>query len=232
MSDSAPPRLHLLPDAPIADSSYDRLDRMAFVRSFAAAIRAVEGADSVVLALAGPWGSGKSSLLNLVAHELDATNDEARGELPPLVVRFNPWWFSGTERLVAAFLQQLAAAISRPAVKDTLGAATGALDRLAASIANPGAMSAYDAADRDIEMIRFELDDVFRKSDRRVLIMMDDIDRLTPSEMSQLLLIVRAVADLPNTTYVLSFDYEVVVEAIGNKLGVDGRTYLEKVVQL
>ncbi|HHK42945.1 MAG TPA: ATP-binding cassette domain-containing protein, partial [Planctomycetaceae bacterium] len=101
--------LHLLPDAPISSPHFDRLDRMPFVRSFAEAIRAVKGTDSVVLALAGPWGSGKSSLLNLIAGELERTS----GEHPPLVMRFNPWWFSGTGQLVAAFLQQLAAALSR-----------------------------------------------------------------------------------------------------------------------
>lgn len=228
MSENSPASLQLIPDAPIADASFDRLDRMAFVRSFAEAIRAAQGSDSVVLALAGPWGSGKSSLLNLVAAELEAT-----AEQPPLVIRFNPWWFSGTGRLVPAFLQQLSAAVSRPAVKQALGAASVGLERLAVAIAAPGnAAPSSDPATGDVELIREELNTVFRNSDRRVLVFMDDIDRLTPAEMAQLLLIVRAVADFANMTYVLSFDYEVVVEAIANKLGVDGRTYLEKVVQL
>lgn len=222
---SAP--LHLIPDAPITSPSFDRLDRMSFVRSFAEAIRAVHGNDSVVLALAGPWGSGKSSLLNLVAGELEA------GETPPLIMRFNPWWFSGTNRLVAAFLQQLGAAVSRPPVRETLGNATGPLERLGEIIARPGTRPpAEDPGERDMERMRQEVNACFSRSDRRILVFMDDIDRLTPDEMTQLLLIVRAVADFPNTTYVLAFDYEVVVEAIGSKLGVDGRTYLEKVVQL
>lgn len=223
-----PPALHLLPDAPISSPSFDRLDRMSFVRSFAEAIRAVKGTDSVVLALAGPWGSGKSSLLNLVAGELDATS----GDNPPLVIRFNPWWFSGSDRLVAAFLQQLGAAVSRPSVKDTFGQATVALERLAAAIARPGESDSSDASTRDIDVIRGQVCDIFQQANRRILIFMDDIDRLTPEEMTQLLLIVRAVAVFPNTTYVLAFDHEVVCEAIGTKLGVDGRTYLEKVVQL
>lgn len=239
-----PKALHLIPDAPITSSGFDRLDRMGFVRSFAEAIRSATGEESVVLALAGPWGSGKSSLLNLIAHELQKTS----GEPQPLVMRFNPWWFTGTEQLAAAFLQQLGAAVSRPAVKEKLGDATVALDRLAEALAAPSTLAAMPAlhrnldggpasgssalATRDIEEIRHTLDSIFRNCDRRILIFMDDIDRLTPKEMSQLLLIVRAVADFPKTTYVLSFDYEVVVEAIGDKLGVDGRTYLEKVVQL
>ncbi len=221
--------LHLLPDAPISSPSFDRLDRMPFVRSFAEAIRAVKGTDSVVLALAGPWGSGKSSLLNLIAGELERTS----GDHPPLVMRFNPWWFSGTGQLVAAFLQQLAAALSRPEVKERLGAATHALDRLAESIGDPGiAQQGRFPADRDIERLQKAAYDILSESDRRILIFMDDIDRLTPDEMTQLLLIVRAVATFPNTTYVLAFDHDVVSEAITEKLGVDGRTYLEKVIQL
>ena len=118
---------------------------MAFVRSFAEAIRAAEGTDPVVLALAGPWGSGESSLLNLVAAELEATSPEKQ----PLVIRFNPWWFSGSGRSVAAFLQQVAAAVSRPAVKETLGGATIGLDHLAEIIAAPGVpVSSADPASR------------------------------------------------------------------------------------
>ncbi len=221
--------LHLLPDAPISSPGFDRLDRMPFVRSFAEAIRAVKGTDSVVLALAGPWGSGKSSLLNLIAGELEKTS----GDHPPLVMRFNPWWFSGTGQLVAAFLQQLAATLSRPEVEKQLGKATLALDCLSQAIGHPGELERErEVAERDIERLQRNVHDILRRSDRRILIFMDDIDRLTPDEMTQLLLIVRAVATFPNTTYVLAFDHEVVSEAITEKLGVDGRTYLEKVVQL
>ncbi len=220
--------LNLIPDAPISNASFDRLDRMAFVQSFAEAIRAAKGEYSVVLALAGPWGSGKSSLLNLIAGELVETETEKE----PLLVRFNPWWFTGTGELVPAFLQQLGAALSRPEVKDVLGGATEALDQLADSLARPGEMHRRDLDARDIQLVRERVVEIFRKSDRRIIVFMDDIDRITPDEMSQMLLIVRAIADFPNTTYVLSLDYEVVVEALENKLGVNGRVYLEKVIQL
>lgn len=223
---SAP--LNLIPDAPINSPTFDRLDRMAFVRSFAEAIRAAKGETSVVLALAGPWGSGKSSLLNLIAGELEDTDPDQA----PLLVRFNPWWFTETRQLVAAFLQQLGAAVSRPEVAQSLGEASSALDDLADALAAPGEMQKKDVASRDIQKLREKVVGIFRKSQRRILIFMDDIDRLSPEEMSQLLLIVRAIADFPHTTYVLSFDFDVVVQAMENKLGVDGRTYLEKVIQL
>ena len=227
-----PKPLSLLPDAPISQPGLDRLDRMAFVRSFAEAIRSAKGPNSVVLALAGPWGSGKSSLINLICGELNK-NEEQTDEKNPLIVKFNPWWFSGTGQLVPAFLQQLGAALSRDEVKSMMGEGTAAMELLARSLATPGTvLDQYDLADMDIQAIREKVNDIFLRSDRRILIFMDDIDRLSPTEMNQLLLIVRAIADFPNTTYVLSLDYEVVVQAMGQKLGVDGRTYLEKVIQL
>ena len=178
--------LNSLPDAPITNPSFDRLDRMSFVRSFAEAIRAAQGENSVVLALAGPWGSGKSSLLNLIAGELKDTAKEKA----PLLIRFNPWWFTETKQLIAAFLQQLGAAVSRPEVKDVLGGAAEALDQLADALAAPGEIQQKDTNTLDIQLVRAKVVEVFKKTDRRILIFMDDIDRLSPGEMSQLLLIV------------------------------------------
>ena len=148
------------------------------------------------------------------------------------MIRFNPWWFTETKQLIAAFLQQLGAAVSRPEVKDVLGGAAEALDQLADALAAPGEIQQKETNTLDIQLVREKVVEIFKKTDRRILIFMDDIDRLSPGEMSQLLLIVRAIADFPHTTYVLSFDFDVVVEAMANKLGVDGRTYLEKVIQL
>ena len=142
---------------------------MAFVRSFAEAIRAAKGENSVVLALAGPWGSGKSSLLNLIAGELKDTETEKA----PLLVRFNPWWFTETKQLIAAFLQQLGAAVKRSEVVDVLGGASDALDDLAEALAAPGESQNKDLVSRDIQLVREKVVDVFKKTDRRILIFME-----------------------------------------------------------
>ena len=43
----------------------------------------------VVIAVHGKWGSGKSSLLNFIKHDLKKLPDARR----PVMVDFNPWWF-------------------------------------------------------------------------------------------------------------------------------------------
>ena len=57
----------------------------------------------------GPWGSGKSTMLNFIEHYL---KDQQPTEQATIVL-FNPWWFSGREDLTRSFFSQLQWALSR-----------------------------------------------------------------------------------------------------------------------
>jgi hypothetical protein len=66
--------------------------------------------DGTVIALNGPWGSGKSSAVNLVLHHLaDAVEAEEIS-----VVNFACWWFRGEEALALAFFRELYAGLGPP----------------------------------------------------------------------------------------------------------------------
>ena len=54
-------------------------------------------AQGLVVGILGPWGSGKTSFVNLVRHYLTSERVPVRD--------FNPWLFSGTEHLVQASSQ-------------------------------------------------------------------------------------------------------------------------------
>jgi len=240
----------LLADAPIADPKLDRLGRAGFARSLATSILALKGQDSVVIGLCGPWGSGKSSVLNLLVAELE----KSRKKDKPLVLHFNPWWFSGQDRLLQAFLQQLGAAVNRAEKDKPLKKASGLLGKLStilkpvslipfigdyAKVAQEAAASASEVTKQyaeamaaDLNQIRKEIDELLGELPHRIVIIMDDIDRLTASEIGQLFAILKAVADFTNTVYVLAYDERVVRRAIHSTLGINGKTYLEKIVQL
>src|SRR5438067_13590608 len=97
-------------DVPITSPAQDRLGRAAFARYLAQAIREVPADNGFVFALHGPWGSGKTSVLNLVEREL---SKDSNGKSSVLVVRFNPWWFSGDEAILLEFLLQLEAKVAK-----------------------------------------------------------------------------------------------------------------------
>jgi predicted KAP-like P-loop ATPase len=57
-------------DRPITSQREDRLERWRFAELLASAIKGWKGGDSLVVALYGPWGSGKSSIKNMVLEAL------------------------------------------------------------------------------------------------------------------------------------------------------------------
>ena len=72
-------------------------------------LAATTGPDGLVYAINGPWGSGKSSAINLVLHHL--ATPAAAGSIVPTT--FNPWWFSGAEALTISFFQELQATVGK-----------------------------------------------------------------------------------------------------------------------
>src|SRR5437867_9836929 len=89
-------------DNPINDASEDLLGRVDVAKNLATEIRELDASEGFVVAITGLWGSGKTSLVNLVRRELETQ--------PALVViDFNPWMFSGAEQLVDVFFAELAA---------------------------------------------------------------------------------------------------------------------------
>ena len=100
-------------DLPISKPEQDMFGIDGFVKSLARSVETMRSPNGVVIALNGPWGSGKSSAINLLKHHLsDATS---AGEID--VVEFNPWWFRGEEALVLAFFRELYSA-TKPSLGD------------------------------------------------------------------------------------------------------------------
>jgi predicted KAP-like P-loop ATPase len=78
-----------------------------------------------------------------------------------------------------------------------------------------------------------ELVDALKLLTRRIVVFIDDLDRLEPREASEVLRLIRAVADFPNIIYVLSYDPNVVAQILSNAIQVDdGAAFLEKIVQV
>src|SRR5437016_5983950 len=95
-------RSDLSADRPGFDPNSDRLGYAPFAKRLAETIARLSRAEGHVVALHGGWGFGKTTMLNYVRHYLNEM-----GPNEPIVVTYNPWWFSGHEDLVRAFFGQL-----------------------------------------------------------------------------------------------------------------------------
>jgi predicted KAP-like P-loop ATPase len=94
-------------DKPITAPSEDRYGIDPFAKALASSIRKLAGPEGTVIGLNGPWGSGKSSAVNLVLHHLS----EALAADEIAVINFACWWFRGEEELALAFFRELYAGL-------------------------------------------------------------------------------------------------------------------------
>jgi predicted KAP-like P-loop ATPase len=102
------------PERPIDSENQDALERTDFVRRLADALidPRTKKARGLAIGITGPWGTGKSSVLNLLSRHIKATYEDA------LVVRFDPWLVSGRNDLISEFLRELIRTIkSEPRVQ-------------------------------------------------------------------------------------------------------------------
>lgn len=89
-------------------------------------------------------------------------------------------------------------------------------------------------AKSDIDQLKNQFSRVISESSVRLVVIMDDIDRLDKSEIQTVFKLVKLLADFPNTTYILAFDDKRVAEALKEKYGSAdaGRSFLEKIIQV
>lgn len=217
-------------DSPIRHPKDDALGYAPFADQLAQSISSLSDSDGIVLAIHGPWGSGKSTVLNFVSHYLSRSDADERF----LILRFNPWWFSGREDLTRTFFEQLRARLGDKdygEVKARIADLADILSKL------PYASGAEVVADKlrdqpDIVSLKENVGRLLRDSGHTVLVVIDDIDRLTASEIRDVFRTVKSVCNFPNVVYLLAFDKDVVSAALTREQGIPGRAYLEKIVQV
>ncbi len=106
-------------DRPIASIKDDALGRTDFALTIARALRGWQGKESLVMAVCGPWGTGKSSVKNMVVERLELFHHNR-----PKVIEFNPWYWSSQDKLVQAFFAAIKAKLddARVEYKDEIAA--------------------------------------------------------------------------------------------------------------
>ncbi len=227
-------------DNPVATPAQDLLGRFPIAEHIATDLREVDATEGYVYALTGPWGSGKTSLINMVRGQL-------RDQPAVTIIDFNPWLFSGAAQLVESFLQELAAqlrlrddrwvkiASDIEAYGDLLSPLAAVpfvgawIDRTRASVT---ATREFQERRRgSVVERRATLAQALKASQDRLVVVIDDIDRLETPEIRDIFRLVRLIASFPNVVYLLAFDRDRVAQAL-TETGFDGRAYLEKIVQL
>lgn len=234
-----------LEDTPIKKQEDDLLHRRNFAKRLGKSLLETDTKDGYCIGLFGPWGSGKSSVINMVLEEIDILKNDKEEE--PIVMYFNPWNFSSTDQLLQQYFLMLANKFSSQndkrlnAIGNEIQTYSDMLDSIGGvgKILGTGGKIAVRllkrksiVETRDISKQREIIVKKLMNQKQKIIIIIDDIDRLSNDEIKLVFQLVNAVAKFPNTIYLLSFDKEIVARALTEVQNYDGEKYLEKIIQV
>jgi energy-coupling factor transporter ATP-binding protein EcfA2 len=235
----------LIDDAPRSNPwREDRLGYRNFAERLAKSIVSLRAPHGYVMAVQGPWGSGKSTALNFVKAFLEKYRQENTALATGLrIVDFRPWLVSGHQDVVAAFFKVLGEALQHdqevrlhkqkqylrffgqaadPVLDATATLAalidpTGGLaSRTVAAVAKGSLGKSIERwlSDPSLQAAYEKLSDALGKSAVTILAIIDDIDRLEPEEIRVIMQMVKTLGRLPNVVYLLSYDRRIVDAAL------------------
>ncbi|PTT69213.1 KAP family P-loop NTPase fold protein [Arthrobacter sp. HMWF013] len=222
-------------DEEISSVGDDKLSRAQFAGRVAELIESIPiGADSTVIGLIGPWGGGKTSLLNLI--RADLAGRESMG-----VAQFTPWAVTDSPALMVEFFSTLLSAhesLKSVQQREKWKSLALKMGPIVGSLGSMGkitqsAVEAYLEAGNWQKQFR-ALDESISASGVRILITVDDVDRLHGDEILTLIKTIRMLGRFHNVHYLLAYDHGALVDALKPSVGGNARRageYLEKIVQ-
>ncbi|MBM7420173.1 MULTISPECIES: P-loop NTPase fold protein [Chryseobacterium] len=231
-------------DQPINDPANDKLGRTAFATEIASGLvnSFKDNNESIVIGLSGNWGSGKSTLVNFIVGEIEKLSKGQEQDI--IVLRFNPWMFTGQKELQNIFLKELLTKFKTNQTKlkdlsEKLSEFLGHLTWLkylhgGTSEAVKDVKDFLDGVnkEKDITELKQEIDKLLIESKVKLYITIDDIDRLTPSEITDIFQLVKLNGNFANTIFLLAYDQRVVTQALTKQFGENGNRYIDKIVQV
>ena len=212
-------------DHPIQDAGADTLHRAGLAKSFARRVLALPANRGLVVGVFGPWGSGKTSFINL-ARATFVGSDVS-------VLDFNPWIFSNAEQLVERFFAELSAQL-RLRDQEQLGEALEEYaDALTGGVRTWVKFAGIYIRRRSggLSGHREKIEQSLVDRQKPIIVVLDDVDRLSGPETRDIFKLVRLTANFPNLVYVVACDRNRVEKALDD-IGLDGGDYLGKIIQL
>ncbi len=236
-------------DRPLTDPSHDHFQRAPFAQRIAQTLIARQSSDSIVVGLYGKWGEGKSTVLNFIRKSLAEAPDQV------VVLNFNPWRFSDETQLLLNFFGELAKIIGQNLLTNKQRAIKGFGSYVAPLIPSLsiGPVSAdiskslealLKTAQPEVDEQRARIEQLIMESRKRVVVIIDDIDRLEKTQIQAVFRLVKLTADFKQTAYLLAFDDAMVARAIGEVFAsgtedeagsrtlLAGQNFLEKIIQV
>lgn len=243
----------MLNDQPIKNAKEDLLNRASFAEDFADTILSYSNEINNVISINGEWGSGKTSLINMTKESLNnkiyekSINGNSKLNTKYKIVDFKPWNALDENAIITQFFSALTYEKNVKKIKKIFNFIIKPLWNLIIFLLSFTKIGTPLTKINDL-LIKYSksflkgdttliekkeiLNNNLLKYKGKIIVFIDDIDRLNKSEIRLLIQLIKAVCDFPNIIYILSFDKSIVSSALSDVQSLDGNAYLEKIIQL
>lgn len=223
-------------DLPIEDKEKDKLNFSPFAQKVAKGIKNYKQNETFIISIEGKWGSGKTSLMNLIENEI---KDDVE------IMHFNPWLLTDIRQVINLFFDELIKVLCYGSFKAKWNEDIKKDIKTLANILLPDNINVdigliklgykpKDALlknDDSLEKIKSRINIYLKNLDKKIVIIVDDIDRLTDEETEFIFRLTKGIADFDNLIYILLYDKGIVAKSLQTFKKEDGEKYLEKIVQ-
>ena len=234
-------------DKAIENISDDKLGRSSFSKRIAEFINNYKDIESFSLGLTGKWGTGKTSIINMIRENISSDI---------LVYNFNPWDISVREQLFGDFFSgmslildskegnnienakeisqklKLYANIFKPLKYIPMIAPIVEAVSEILNITSDNLKTYSESREKDLFSLKKELNESLKKINKKILIIIDDVDRLSDEEIKEIFHLIKSVGDLSNTIYLLSYDKDLVTNVMDKIQKNRGEEYTEKLINM
>lgn len=184
--------------------------------------------ESFAVGITGEWGSGKSTFLNTMKKEIKEAKFAE-------FVEFNPWLCNSPEQVTQDFFATLINELSpkHSTLSRDINKYAKLLNKIAkASLSFFGIDLDLTPSDDSLNKLKDKISNKLANLPKKVVILIDDTDRLEGNEIFEILRLIRNTADFKNVIYIATYDKEYVTDVLkGNKIK-DPSAYLEKIFQV
>ena len=214
-----------LHDNPWESGNKDLLNRYAGAKELANKIITQKTKKSFAYGIVGGWGDGKTSFLNMIENEV-LKNKET------IVVKFNPWKSSSSKNIQNDFLIKLRENLAPYSsevpskVNKYIYALFGANKNILLK-----AISLITKEQNEITKQFTTLNIAISKIDKKIVVVIDDLDRLDKEEVFEVLKLIRNIGNFNNTIFIAAYDRNYINEAIKKFSEYRHEAFIEKIFQ-
>lgn len=217
-------------DRPLETNEKDLLGFENYATDIALRIRNSWFDQTFAIGINAPWGFGKTSFMQRVIAKLQEEKDKV------IIMNFNAWSSMNSTLIYRDFFDTLQQAV-RPTHLSLANWIIQYSDKL--SKVNKNWITTLlqywklgESANSTSESLYKKIDELIYSTGRKIVIFLDDIDRLSKEEMLAVIRIIRNSANFRNTFFVVAYDRNYILSAIKDLNPSSYHFFLEKILQI